>query len=83
MIQSIHFAQRVGLALLIAVASVASCVGAESVVAPALQFPEIETYGGFVDLPSAEERPRAGGRVVFDTTAAGPAGTRHDSRNTK
>ncbi len=74
MIQSIHSVQRTGLALVVAVASVASCFGAESVVAPALQFPKIETYGGVVDLPSADERPRAGGRVVFDTTAAAPAG---------
>lgn len=63
MIQSIHFVQRVGLALLIAVASVASCFGAEPVVAPTLQFPKIETYGAVVDLPSAEERPQAGGTL--------------------
>ena len=74
MILSIHSVQRIGLALLVAGASVASCFGAEPVVAPALQFPKIETYGAVVDLPSAEERPRSGGKVVFDTTAAAPAG---------
>jgi len=74
MTQSIHSIKHLGLALLVAGASVASCFGAEPVVAPALQFPKIETYGAVVDLPSAEERPRAGGKVVFDTTAAAPAG---------
>lgn len=39
-----------------------------------LAFPLIEGYGSVVSLPEAEERPRIGGRVVFDTTAAGPAG---------
>jgi intracellular sulfur oxidation DsrE/DsrF family protein len=39
-----------------------------------LEFPLIEGYGSVVALPEAEERPRIGGRVVFDTTAAGPAG---------
>ncbi len=39
-----------------------------------LEFPLIEGYGSVVALPEAEERPRIGGRVVFDTTAAAPAG---------
>ena len=38
------------------------------------EFPQIEGYGSVVDLPEAGERPRVGGRVVFDTTAAAPAG---------
>lgn len=39
-----------------------------------LAFPEIEGYGSVVSLPEAGERPRIGGRVVFDSTAAAPAG---------
>ncbi len=39
-----------------------------------MEFPLIEGYGSVVALPEAEERPRIGGRVVFDTTAAAPAG---------
>jgi intracellular sulfur oxidation DsrE/DsrF family protein len=39
-----------------------------------LEFPLIEGYGSVVALPDAGERPRIGGRVVFDTTAAAPAG---------
>lgn len=39
-----------------------------------LAFPEIEGYGSVVSIPDAGERPRIGGRVVFDTTAAAPAG---------
>ena len=39
-----------------------------------LEFPQIEGYGSVVGLPEAGERPRIGGRVVFDTTAAAPAG---------
>ncbi len=39
-----------------------------------LAFPEIEGYGSVVSLPEAGERPRIGGRVVFDATAAAPAG---------
>jgi len=39
-----------------------------------LEFPQIEGYGSVVALPEAGERPRIGGRVVFDTTAAAPAG---------
>lgn len=39
-----------------------------------LEFPQIEGYGSVVSLPEAGERPRVGGRVVFDTTAAAPAG---------
>ena len=69
-----QFVHRTCLALLVAAASAVSCVGVEPAAAPALQFPKIETYGAVVDLPSAEERPRAGGKVVFDTTAAAPAG---------
>ena len=38
------------------------------------EFPQIEGYGSVVALPEAGERPRIGGRVVFDTTAAAPAG---------
>jgi len=38
------------------------------------EFPLIEGYGAVVALPGAGERPRIGGRVVFDTTAAVPAG---------
>ena len=38
------------------------------------EFPQIEGYGSVVALPDAGERPRIGGRVVFDTTAAAPAG---------
>jgi folate-dependent phosphoribosylglycinamide formyltransferase PurN len=39
-----------------------------------LEFPRIAGYGGVVRLPDAGERPRAGGKVVFDTTAAAAAG---------
>ncbi len=39
-----------------------------------LEFPAIEGYGSVVSLPEAGERPRIGGRVVFDTTEAAPAG---------
>jgi len=39
-----------------------------------LVFPRIADYGGVVRLPDAGERPRAGGKVVFDTTAAAAAG---------
>jgi intracellular sulfur oxidation DsrE/DsrF family protein len=39
-----------------------------------LAFPEIEGYGSVVSLPEAGERPRIGGRIVFDTTEAAPAG---------
>lgn len=39
-----------------------------------LAFPEIEGYGSVVSIPDAGERPRVGGRVVFDTTGAAPAG---------
>jgi len=39
-----------------------------------LEFPLIEGYGSVVALPEAGERPRIGGRVVFDTTSAAPAG---------
>jgi intracellular sulfur oxidation DsrE/DsrF family protein len=39
-----------------------------------LAFPEIEGYGSVVSLPESGERPRIGGRVVLDTTAAAPAG---------
>jgi intracellular sulfur oxidation DsrE/DsrF family protein len=39
-----------------------------------LEVPLIEGYGSVVALPEAEERPRIGGRVVFDATAAAPAG---------
>jgi len=39
-----------------------------------LEFPLIEGYGSVVALPEAGERARIGGRVVFDTTAAAPAG---------
>ena len=39
-----------------------------------LEFPLIEGHGSVVSLPEAEERPRIGGRVVLDTTAASPAG---------
>ncbi len=42
--------------------------------APAIEFPRIAGYGGVVRLPDAGERPRAGGKVVFDTTAAAAAG---------
>ena len=38
------------------------------------EFPQIEGYGSVVALPEAGERPRIGGRVVLDTTAAAPAG---------
>jgi len=38
------------------------------------EFPQIEGYGSVVALPEAGERPRIGGRVVFDTTSAAPAG---------
>ena len=37
------------------------------------EFPQIEGYGSVVALPDAGERPRIGGRVVFDTTSAAPA----------
>lgn len=70
----IQFVHRAGLALLLTAAAAASSSAAESTAAPALQFPKIEKYGSVVALPTAEERPRAGGRVVFDTTAAAPAG---------
>jgi intracellular sulfur oxidation DsrE/DsrF family protein len=39
-----------------------------------LHFPQIKGFGSAVELPAAEERPRAGGKVYFDTTAAAPAG---------
>lgn len=39
-----------------------------------LEFPQIEGYGSVVSLPEAGERPRIGGRVVFDTTAVPAAG---------
>jgi hypothetical protein len=39
-----------------------------------LEFPQIEGYGSVVGLPEAGERPRIGGRVVFDTTAAATPG---------
>jgi intracellular sulfur oxidation DsrE/DsrF family protein len=39
-----------------------------------LEFPQIEGFGAVIALPEAGERPRIGGRVVFDTTAAAPAG---------
>lgn len=38
------------------------------------EFPQIEGYGSVVALPEAGERPRIGGRAVFDVTAAAPAG---------
>jgi intracellular sulfur oxidation DsrE/DsrF family protein len=47
---------------------------AEPTAAPQVEFPQIAKYGGVFRLPAAEERPRAGGKVVFDTTAAAPAG---------
>jgi intracellular sulfur oxidation DsrE/DsrF family protein len=39
-----------------------------------LHFHQIKGFGSAVELPAAEERPRAGGKVYFDTTAAAPAG---------
>jgi intracellular sulfur oxidation DsrE/DsrF family protein len=39
-----------------------------------LEFPQIEGYGSVASIPEAGERPRIGGRVVFDTTAAATAG---------
>jgi hypothetical protein len=69
----IPFVDLAGYALLVAVAA-SSSSGAEPAAAPALQFPKIEMYGSVVALPTAEERPRGGGKVVFDTTAAAPAG---------
>jgi len=41
---------------------------------PALEFPRIAGSGGVARLPDAGERPRPGGKVVFDTTAATVAG---------
>lgn len=41
---------------------------------PALEFPRIAGSGGVARLPDAGERPRPGGKVVFDTTAATAAG---------
>lgn len=70
----IPFVHLAGFALLVAVAAAVSSSAAEPAAAPALQFPKIEKYGSVVALPTAEERPRAGGKVVFDTTAAAPAG---------
>ena len=70
----ICFLRRASLALGIALASAVPSICAESASPPALQFPKIDTYGAVVAVPSAEERPRAGGKVVFDTTAAAPAG---------
>jgi intracellular sulfur oxidation DsrE/DsrF family protein len=70
----IHASTRTTLALLVAAVSAVSCFAAEPAAPPALQFPKIEKYGSVVALPTAEERPRADGRVVFDTTAAAPAG---------
>ncbi len=68
------FVSRAGLALLVAAASAITGSGPASAAEHSLQFPKIDTYGAVVALPSAEERPRAGGKVVFDTTAAAPAG---------
>jgi hypothetical protein len=39
-----------------------------------LHFPQIEGFGSAVSLPDAGERPRAGGKVYFDTTAGAPTG---------
>ena len=72
MIHRIPLVHRISVALLVMGASAVSSSAAEPSVP--LQFPKIETYGSVVNLPSAEERPRAGGKVVFDTTAAAPAG---------
>ena len=71
---NVYFVRHAGLALFIAVASVVPGMGAEPESPPTLQFPKIDTYGAVVALPSAEERPRVGGKVVFDTTAAAPGG---------
>ena len=77
-----YFIHRAGLALLVAAASAVSSSGAEPAAAPALQFPKIETYGSVVALPTAEERPRAGGKVVFDTTAAALTDAAHAKTTT-
>lgn len=65
---------RFGVALALALAtSVAPSRAEFGADMPAQQFPRIEKYGAVVSLPDAGERPRAGGKVVFDTSAAGPA----------
>jgi len=65
----ISFVHLAGFALLVAVAATVSSSAAEPAAAPALQFPKIEKYGSVAPLPTAEERPRAGGCVVFDRIA--------------
>ena len=66
---------RFGVALALALATSVAPSRAESGAdVPAQQFPRIEKYGAVVSLPDAGERPRAGGKVVFDTSAVGPAG---------
>ena len=50
------------------------CPAAEPTAPLQPQFPKIEKYGAVVSLPDAGERPRPGGKVVFDTTAAAPEG---------
>lgn len=58
--------------LVLATASfTAMCPAAEPAATPKPQFPKIEKYGSVFPLPDAGERPRPGGKVVFDTTAAG------------
>jgi intracellular sulfur oxidation DsrE/DsrF family protein len=52
----------------------AICPAAEPAKTPQQQFPKIEKYGSVVALPDAGERPRPGGKAVFDTTAAAPEG---------
>ena len=61
------------LALMVVAASIAVPGFAAEPSSP-LEFPRIAGYGGVVRLPDAGERPRAGGKVVFDTTAAAVAG---------
>lgn len=69
-----HASSRIGLALLVSAVSAVLCSAEQPATALALQFPQIEKYGSVVSLPTAAERPRAGGKVVFDTTAAAAAG---------
>ena len=75
---------RLTTALLVLASTVAATARAADPVLPTdptaprlslpLEFPQIEGYGSVVALPEAGERPRIGGRVVFDTTGAATAG---------
>jgi intracellular sulfur oxidation DsrE/DsrF family protein len=74
MIRSVRVLHIVSLLALASTSFAAMCPAAEPAATPQPQFPKIEKYGAVMSLPDAGERPRPGGKVVFDTTAAAPEG---------